>query len=357
MRQLSYTIASFDRLVQVFILLAVCGYSSVLSQAGFQLEVLDIGGPLLFAAMLMSGRMRDINNPAAGALVIACLWTTAWLSLTEYPVALIHVLAGCLAYYAIVNGVREPRCIARALVLAGCVNMVVALFQKLGYDLMYVVIPANAVIQKQHLSMAGIMGRNYHLAYLLAVTSPLAFYLDMWLGLFYTAIAGVFIVMVGSFAIMLAFAVTLLFALSRWVSLRIMCTAATMAMFCVCLVLWHTILGKVEWRIPAYYFCVRDSFMNPFIGHGLGNFQNVKGFDSSFNVVFRLMYELGLLPLAVLAVVVFKHYSRLLVVYRSLTASVVALLVYPMFHDSTMFARLMVMSIAVLALYEAESAN
>lgn len=345
----------FDRLVQLFIFFGVCGYVPFMSQMGFQSVILDFGGPSLFALHFYS-QNRICRNLGIGVLLLACIWTSLFLSVIKYPVGIIHVISGCMAYYAIVCGVNDVKSIAKVLVLAGCINIVIAFCQRFGFDPIYVVSSQNPSVQEQHFSMAGIMGRNYHLGYLLAVTSPLAIYLNFRIGIIYTIISGIIIYWVGSLSVGIAFIVTLLFFLSRWVNKTILFAVCGL-MIIPFILHFQEILSKFSLRKDALEFCIRSYLENPFIGHGLGSFTGGTYTLNPFSQLTTSLFEIGLIPSVVIIFSSIKYFKSIGIPLRTLWASVSALMTYPLFHDTFIFARLSILTISVLALCEIEGLN
>lgn len=365
MRQLSLPIAKFDLLVAIFAAVILCGWWPGFTQSGLQLAVLDYGGPILFAASLFIAQKKKMDNWAIGMILVVCFASSAILSLKAYPVDLVHVVAACLAYIAIVSSLKDPKFLAKILITIGLINVIVALSQKIGFDPIYMVDPANNNIQIQHLSMPGFMGRNYHLGYYLLVTVPIAFYIKYSLGFIYFGLAALMTFLIGSFALYLSLAALIGYGLYKWYSLHrwlpksiLWIPVAVMAVCFVYTMPMSAVNNKIHVRSEVYAFSIKEIFTNPLVGHGLGSFERdteVKGYGGAFNQPIKIAYELGLMPTTAIVMAILLYAWSIGPLNGLLVAAAMLLCLFPMFHETLRFTRLTALSLFILALLEMDS--
>ena len=133
-----------------------------------------------------------------------------------------------------------------------------------------------------------------------------------------------------------------------------------------CFFLRGHLASSLGTRWPAWEYMLKEGFINPFIGCGLGMFsQDVSMMfgnsliQDSYSDYFRLIYEFGPTMFLILAVSAFLYYKRLFLQARKyftpkiLLASVTAILICMLQRDVLTVVRLAIPSVIILALFEA----
>jgi len=278
---------------------------------------------------------------------------------------MIHLVAGVLLYYAIVLGVKNPRKILWTFAAVMVVNIVIAIAQKTGFYLVYDTGSiTNTSIKESHLSMPGLMGRNYHLGYIMVFLTPLCFILKKWLGWIMMLISLLFIVLIESWACRLAFGTMSLVLLSRMIPKRYLLISILLIAGLVTS-LYHPVLQrKIRVRTDSYNYIINESLINIFKGRGIGTFDiDTRLYDadsiveSSFNQYLRTIYEMGIIPFLIMCMAFWKYFKSFTSKNIYFLASIAAILTYPMFHEVLRFARFNILIIAVVALFEISCIN
>lgn len=360
MRQQSFITINFDRCFQAFILLAPIIWLPGIKQNSLQFICLNYGALILFSLAMYSGKQRESRNPFIPLIFGAVIGLSLIINPKAYPVGLLYVTSGALLYYSIVFGVKDGKKILWALVAICGVNIVISLCQKFGFYLIYdnVGITNGSFIQA-HLSMPGLMGRNYHLSYMLIFVAPLCFILNKYLGIIAVIISTVFVFLVESYICKLSLGIMLFVLLSSKVNVKILIVLALIAASTIIFLKKDKIKGKIAVRLPAYHYIMNESLVNIFKGKGLGSFDIDSGinsnnpkFESSFNQYLKIIYEIGLIPFIAIAGVIVAYFRKFKSKSIYFMASLSSILTYPMFHEVLRFARLDILIITVLALFE-----
>lgn len=348
--------------------MGLIGWVPGITQNSLQFMVFDYGSLLLFGISIMNKPQREFENYNIFLILAACILTALINNYKAYPVNLVHVVSGCLIYFSVVRSLKDYVGIIKLLAFICFLNLAMACTQKLGFNPLYTVFTENPSIQRDHFSMPGFMARNYHLSYLLMVTVPLVFFAKerfktaSVILLAFSAL--VFIVLTKSYAILLGFAVMALYYLhikknyfAIWILTMMLATGVIFN--------HKTILGKLSVRSEAYQYILKESFINPFVGNGLGSFEMNTGagsdkplLASSFNQYLKLGYELGIVGFGVIIHGLWKYYRRFK--YFMEPHFIIALLgafTYPMFHEVMRFARLDIILLTLIAMFEINCIN
>ncbi len=349
---------------KAFLGLVLCSWLPGITQNGLQFLIFDYGSLLLFAVSMLSAPIRDIKNPALLSILAGCAWTTMWIVPRAFSPDMVHVLTGCLLYCAIIRSLKDHKGAIKVLVWLAFFNIAIALLQKLGLDPVYQ--PQSNVttlIQQQHLSMAGVMGRNYHLSYFLAIVCPLALIVYYRASMILWLFSAIVMLIVGSWAAALGLIVASAFSLS----LRLLPAGRKVLIFSTIIlsiflaVNYKSLFQKFAVRAESYTYILKCAFENPLIGSGLGSFDVAIGLntdknrlDSSYNQAFKLIFELGIMPVLVILISIFT-FMRKMKPSGFVAMAMIALLTFPMFHETFRFAKFLALTIFVFALYEITS--
>lgn len=359
MRQPSSTIIDFDWCLQGFLLLAPIIWLPSISQNGLQMLILNFLGPLLLALALFFGAKRVITNPVIPIILLVSIVVSLITAPRGYPVGMISLVSGLMLYYAILLGVKNPKKIIRILAVVALINILFAISFMVGFPLVYdnhdVI---NMSILGSHLSIVGLMGRSYHLAFFLIILAPLIFLLNRYAGYVAMGIASIFALIIESYACRLALIVTILVLVYRKVSLKVFLVIISILL---AIGVYHheKIMHKINLRLPVYNQLANESLVNIFFGSGIGSMEINKRlydvdstFESSFNQYLRIGYELGVVPLILILGSMWGYFKRFPQKDLYFLASLSAILIYPFFHEVLRFARLDILIITVVALFE-----
>jgi hypothetical protein len=352
MQQLLSTISNFDFVAKALFVAMTVLWLPGITQSGLQLLALDYGGPLLLALSLSRKSERQALNPAPFVLLAACVFTSICVNPKSYPIAFVHIMAALCLYWALVRSLKDPKGFARFVVYIVIANTILALFQKFCFDPLYQVWEENRVIQAQHLSMPGAMGRNYHLCYFIIASIPLAFWVNFRLGLLLSLLGSSVIFLVGSYALILSLIGIFLYGFSRWVSTKLIIAISIASLLGLLLLKWSTVVNKVTVRLDSYAFSIREVLANPFFGHGLGAFDLSTELPSSFNQWLRASFDLGLIPLVLLFAVLIKYFKKFKEFNSYIMVSLIGMIPFTMFHETLRFTRLAALTVLVIALLD-----
>ncbi len=357
-KQLSPTI-NFDLLAKILVIALTCLWLPGITQSGLQLMILDYFGPLLLAASLLFPSERETRNPAPLLLIAACVCTTIFTNFRGYPSDLIHITGACCIYWALVRNLKDPKGLAAVIAYIAIANITLALCQKSGFNPIYVTEPALNKIQELHLSMPGVMGRNYHLSYFIIAAIPLAFYFNWRIGMLLTMLASVAVFLIGSYILVFSLLAVILYGLSQWIDTRVVLCIVLVALGAGIGLKHETIANKLMVRKEVYAFSVQEIVANPFVGHGLGTFDvainldsNTPKFDSSYNQWLKAAFEIGLLPILLVVMAMWRYFKSFRTFNAYILVAICALMFFPMFHETLRFARLTTLSVVILSLLE-----
>lgn len=366
MRQQSYIIDKFDRCLQVFLLFAPIIWLPGILQNSLQFTLLNFGGLILFVSVMFFGQKRETKNPMGLAVLSCIILSSLFVNAKAYPLGLIPTVAGILLYYAIVLGLKDIKKIIWILFIIGIINALVSLCQISGLYLVYdkptslnLASFGNDCFFNYHMSMPGLMARNYHLAISLIMTAPLCFILNKWLGWLMTIIATIFAFVIRSYACRLALLASLCILLTKYIGVKRTFILGLVLLSFVGFVKRDTLIRKFNARKVSYEAVIKDSMVNIFEGRGLGSFDSDMDIysdkskvESSYNQFFRLGYELGwvqFLFIICALIVYFIKFRRKNIYFIS---SMSAIVVYAMFHEVLRFARFDILIITIFALFE-----
>lgn len=359
MRQQSSTIIDFDWCLQGFLLLAPIIWLPDISQNGLQMLVLNYMGPLLLALAFFFGAKRVIVNPFIPVILLVSILVSLIVAPRGYPIGMISLVSGSMLYYAILLGVKDIKKIIKVLALVAIINIFFAIASLVGFPLVYDNHDiTNMSILGSHLSTVGLMGRSYHLAFLLILVAPLIFLVNRYAGYVAIGVAAIFSIIIESYACRLALIAAILILIYKKVSLK--------AFLVIIAILLATgfhysdkIMHKIKIRLPVYNQITNESLVNIFFGNGIGSLDLNKGlydvdstFESSFNQYLRIGYEVGVVPLLLILGSIWNYFKRFLYKNPYFIASLAVILIYPIFHEVLRFARLDILIIAIVALFE-----
>lgn len=369
-QQLSFTI-NFDDVFGVFLLLSMLVWFPGMTQNGVQFIFFDYGALVLFGLSTMLPARREVGHGNILLIIALCVIGALLNNYKAYPVGMIHLISGCLLYVAAVRNIEKVERVIFFLILLCAINMFFSVLQCFGIDFLYDRLRSikenNETIQNMHFSMPGLMARNYHLAYILTICTPLAFLLTWQIGIGFTLASLVIIFLVKSYAVVLAFSCMALFLFFRKMT-TVFCFDPLRTFIAIVLILaavvamnFKQIPIKLGVRKDAYMYVMREAFVNPFKGNGIGSFEvdaNLYGdapkFSSSYNQYLRLAYELGLFPVITIFVGAVLYFKKVKSFSNGIAAAIVAILAFPMFHEVMRFARLDLIIIAVLSIFEVD---
>src|SRR3990167_1075885 len=222
MRQQSSTIIDFDWCLQGFLLLAPIIWLPSISQNGLQMLVLNYMGPLLLALALFFGAKRVVVNPFIPIILLVSILVSLIVAPRGYPIGMISLVSGTMLYYAILIGTKDIKKIIWILGIIALVNVFFAISSIVGFPLVYDNHDiTNMSVLGPHLSTVGLMGRSYHLAFLLILVAPLIFLLNRYAGYVAIGVAAIFSLIIESYACRLAFVLAILILIYRKVSLKV----------------------------------------------------------------------------------------------------------------------------------------
>jgi len=160
--------------------------------------------------------------------------------------------------------------------------------------------------------------------------------------------------------------IVLIWFLNRHKNSRMFSMCLVLFVIGACFFLRGHLASSLGSRWPAWEFMLKEGFINPFLGCGLGMFsQDVSmlfgntSIQDSYSDYFRLIYEFGPTMFLILAVSAFLYYKRLFLQARKyftpkiLLASVSAILICMVQRDVLNVVRLAIPSVIILALFEA----
>lgn len=352
-------ILDFDLAFKIFICLTTCSWMPGITQSGLQMLFLDYGAMVLMALSIYYPEEREFKNPMPAIIMAVCIAVALICNYRAFSINIVHVLAGCMIYCAMVRSLKDPRNLIKFLLILGFINIFIFFLQKFGFDPIYMPQDSDSVIQKQHLSSPGILGRNYHLSFFLLPLLPLGLMLKKWYSLIFLVLGSIVVIWIGSWTAIFSLGILVLFFISKWLSK----TALTILLCLSCLVIGifmgPMILHKLMLRGEIYSFIIKSALVNPFIGHGLGSFDLAAGldtakpiFDSAFNQALKFMYELGILATSFILIKMFLYYRKIYAGVEFALLSIVLFLTVPIFHETLRFAKFITMGIVIFGIYE-----
>ena len=367
MLQRLFTIINFDKVVQAYLVITPIIWLPAIQQNNIQFMLFNYGAMILLALALSLPIKRQTDNalPFVSLLLIAVI--SIWANITGFSIGFLHVTSAIALYYAILLGVKDYKSVIRAILLMAAINIVIATLQKSGFYIIYFKeIYSEADIPGAfsqsffncHVSMPGLMGRNYLLSYMLIFVTPLAFLINKLFGIVLYIITTIFAMLIGSYACILSLVVMTAYLASKYIKWRVLAIIGIIALSTICFIKKDLVVYKINTRVESYRYIVNESLVNPFRGKGLGTFDfnvNIESadrkFESSYNQYLRIPYEISW---AAFIAIIYMFFSYLLKLKSSryFTASFIAMAVYPMFHEVLRFARLDILFIAILAANE-----
>ena len=278
---------------------------------------------------------------------------------------MIHIIPGCLLYYTLVKYLDNIKDVIYFLFWIAIVNSIVAIFQIFGFDSLYVFSPENQAIQGQHLTVTGFMARSYHLMYFLIVVFTLASLIGRKYQIVLAIVCSILLFKIKSYALILAFFCVLYFI---WRKKSILVSYLFGAFLITCVsafIIIPQLRHKIIIRLPAYSVLIKESFVNPFKGYGLGTFDLISQesldtlggkettvkVDSSYNQYLKLGYELGWIPFLIICYGIIRYFRRF-ELNRVVMTATIPILLFPMFHEVLRFARMDILIIFVFALLD-----
>ena len=364
MQPLLSIIVSFDFWLKLFLCLVISSWFPGITQNNWQFFIFDYGSLLLFGLSTFRKSEREFRNYNVFLILICSVLVTILNNFKAFPVDLIHVIAGCLLYFSIVRSLKDFKGTIKVLFWIAIINSIVAGFQILGFDPLYAPDPENQFMQKEHLTITGLMGRSYHLSYFLSTVSALSFFLNpIWWSVILIIISFGILLFTKSYVLIFSLSCLLLFFIKK----RFL-FIGVFGILILILILGYLnisrLQNKLHIRLPTYAYIIKESIVNPFKGYGLGSFDviskdNLIGLGneepikiiSSYNQYLRIGYELGwTLTIAIFTGVFF--YFKKLGINKVCILICIPLLLFPMFHEILRFARLDVLIIISFALLE-----
>lgn len=373
MHSQSFTITNiFDWCLKFFILLTPIIWLPGITQNSLQLMIFHYGSILLFSIAIISPSKRDFKNYNILILLLLSTIVTLIRFSKGISVGYLNIVFGCLLYYAIVHSVKDVRSVSRWFVYAVWINIGFMLFQLMGLDLLYsneTMDVSGGVIQRWWQLKCGLMAKNNHLGMFLAMVCPM---IAATYTMFLVTVGGVILLLKSHSATYGYFVGMIVIVLLRGWRRSTKIIGILMITFLIALLgtrLWEGELSSMAYKFECWWFYFKGSFVNPFIGNGIGALPLHTGhgelglsssiIENSYNEYIRFMYEFGVLPFIIFTLSMVSYYANLFkkaknyFMPRILLASISAILVVFFFQDPLHIPRLAVPIIVIFALFEA----
>jgi len=359
MRRLSFTTTNlFDWCLKFFILLTPIIWLEGIAQRPLQLLCFHYGAIILFGIAIVLPSKRRFSNYNIPLLLLFSIIITLVRSPLGFSIVFLNILLGSLLYYAIVRGVNDIKSVSRWFIYLLLINLAVMLLQAVGLDLVY-------APHVKEVKLFGLMGSSNQLAMFAAIVTPIismTYFNLIWVvyGLLFalkshTAYFGYFVGLI-----------VLIWFLNRHKYSKVFSMGLVLFVVASCVYLSPHLASSFGSRFPAWGYMLKESFINPFLGNGLGVFAIDRNMNlsqlmigDSYNDYFRLLYEFGSAMTIILFMSIFIYYKRLFLKARKyftpkvLLASVCAGLACMITRDVLTTVRLAIPFLIILALFEA----
>jgi hypothetical protein len=351
----------FDWCLKVFILLSPIIMMSGFTQNDLQLLFFNYGAILLFGLSLALPPKREFKNYNISILLLfssAVILAQPVYCLSE---DFLNIIFGCLLYYAIVRSTSDIKGVLKWLIPVFFINAVIFILQMNKIDFLY----------KPDLiggppPVCGLMAQQNHLAMFVSFIAPILA-LFSW---FFLPLAALILIILDCHCATAGFILILLTLIffyrkdkKKTIGLSVLTVICLMFFFRHYFQEYH-----FSTRMPAWKFSLKESFANPFIGHGLGSFAKDIDFlyfkklhiTETYNEYFRAFYDLGIVPTVIFLLSVFHYFKKIWVktdISVILFASVIPFLGIMGFQDPLHIVRLAVPFLIIAALFEASLIN
>jgi len=361
MRILSFTITNpYDWCLKIFLLFCPIIWLPGFTQNNLQMMIFNYGAVLLFGIGIILPKQREFKNYNLFLLLLLSMIVTIFRNPTQLRIGFLNIVFACLLYYSIVTNVKDIKEISKIFIWLFWINFIVLIFQLFNFNLVY-----------KESVLCGLMAKSNHLAIFLAIIAPILF-MQSWL---YLILIGVILLLLQCYSALLAFVITvILLIINRVKNKRIVFAiigGLGLGSIPLIIKLFGVYWYKIATRLSAWQFLLKESFINPLIGKGIGSFRLETEINNivlgnmpvvlSYNEYFNFMYEFGLLFSGIFFVSMFLYYKRLTpegCSFNPLFLSIISILVVCFFQDPLHITRLAVPIITILALFEAScSAN
>lgn len=355
MLQPYYTIINFDNIAKAFILVILMIWLPNMTQNTLQMLLFHYAALVLFGLSFVFDKEREFKEPFIFIIFLLSICLSLILNVAGYPIGMVHIISAGLMFYALVRNIRDENSLIKILMIVGGINIIVSLLQMAGINILYTLTTDNPAVQNSHYSHPGFMGRNYHLSYFLAGVAPLSFIINKKLGILSLVLALIFAIVMKSFACFIGISTAIIYLVwtRRYIKPRVFLSGVFVLLILFGGILHKKIINKIQIRLPSYNYIIQESLVNPLIGHGIGTFEtkeNIQTFDSSYNQFLRIVYEYGLVPAVLLGYAFIKFLSRLQPRNCYFNASLIALFVYPLFHETLRFGRLTLIYVVIFSI-------
>lgn len=369
LRPQSYTITNiFDLILKIFIFTLPIAYFPGISQYGFRALIFSNMAMAIFAMTFFMEKRRSSTNLLLPTVALLSLMVSLIKAPTGLSTYVLNILFATILYKAVVENVEDIEGICNLFLWCGAINIVFVIFQLFGHDLIYVINP-DLDWQKMLLSHSGLMSRNYHLSWYIAMCLPLAFYKNRLLGILFL----VLLVIQHSFAGFLGAFV----GLTLYFSDRMRVTKKNLIVLALLLPLVFMMITKYDYgnlrlRAAIWMFLSRDILVNPFFGYGLGMFDKIFLGDlvsanrqypiiviSSYSQYIKQIAEHGFFPVIIILAVLFRMIKKWFIVAnwdrltKALLCGWISLLVVMIFHEALQYTHLVITFLMLMALCEA----
>lgn len=362
MRQQSFIITNiFDWCLKAFVFFSPIIWLPNFTQSNLQLLFFNYGAVVLFGLSIVLPSKREFGNYLVPTLLIF----GAFLSFVKNPhflsLSFLNIIFGCMLYYAIVRCATDIKGVLKCFAIAVFVNIGALILQISGMDLLY-------SPQSQGWPLkCGFMAKSNHLAVFLAIITPILAYKSI----LFVFLIGAILFILKCYTAIIVFVIGLLFLYRAKLKNWKVVVPVVVLLIGICIVfippLFNEYSYKITSRIQTWEFMLKESFVNPFIGHGLDSFKihvQTFGLDkaliiNSYNEFLRVAYEFGPAFLIIFFILMFRYYKNIFleatdkVLPNILCASVISFLAVFAFQDPLHIPRIAVPMLVMLALFEA----
>jgi len=350
----------FDKILFGFILLLSTIWLPNISQGSLQLLVFNYGTMTLFAVGIILQEKRKFTNYSLPLILSISIVLTLIRTPKCFTVGLLNILFCCMFYYVVVRNTVDISRVLRCFKWLFWFNIPFVILQAMGIQLVYMA-PSPAPL------ICGVMAKNYHLGFLLAIIAPIL----AGESLLYFVLIGIILLLIKSWAAYLAFITGMmvyLYMRFEKKSIRVSIISGSILLFIsgVSMLFYHPV--KFNVRFSGWVDTLKDSLKNPVIGNGIGALQvyldrsmcQLGGVITQYlnNDYLTILFEYGLLFVLAISYFIFRYYSGLIIkkcndnIPKGLLASITAMLIIPFFHKVMDIPRIAVPMLLILALFE-----
>ena len=351
LKQLFITGSLFDKVLKIFLFFSPLIWIGSFQQSGLQMLVFNYGALVLFGLSISLPEKREFKNYNLALI----LGISILISLIKNPFSLsisfINIVFGCLLYYAVIRSTVDVEAITKIFIAVALLNIYMAITQICGLKLLY-----------REYVICGFMAHKNHLAMFLALVSPILIR-RTWT---FIPLIMIMLLYLQCYAALLGFlSVLIVWLYFKSIKLRYkIFLAGILLLGLACLAMFVMPAYKTSSRVPVWEVILRESFGNPFLGHGLDSFKAYSNIlttsmlivINSYSEYMRAIFEYGIFFTTLIGYFIFRYFKNIVSfgdrLSQALFASIISFLIMAGFQDVLHITRLAVPFIVILVLFE-----